>query len=39
LMLARNHGFGSRELGRIRRLIRQHHDRILEAWHEHCGGQ
>ena len=39
LMLARNHGFGSSELGRIRRLIRQHHDRILEAWYEHCGGQ
>lgn len=32
LMLARNHGFGSRELSRIRQLIWQHHGRILEAW-------
>jgi len=37
LGLARTHGFDARELGRIRRLIRVHHAKIMEAWHEHCG--
>ena len=35
--LARSHGFGSRELSVIRRIIAAHHAAILEAWHEHCG--
>ena len=38
LMLARNHGFAAHELTRIRRLIQHHHKRIMEAWHDHCGG-
>ena len=38
LMLARNHGFAAHELTRIRGLIQQHHKRIMEAWHDHCGG-
>jgi len=37
LMLARNHGFAAPELTRIRRIIEQHHQRIMEAWHDHCG--
>ena len=36
-MLARNHGFAAHELTRLRRIIEQHHERIMEAWHEHCG--
>ena len=38
LMLARNHGFAAHELTRIRQIVRQHHEQIMEAWHEHCGG-
>jgi len=38
LMLARNHGFAAHELTRIRQIIRQHHEQIMEAWYEHCGG-
>ena len=37
LSLARNHGFGARELGIIRRLISDHRASILEVWREHCG--
>ena len=37
LILARSHGFSARELNTIRRTIETHRDRILEAWHEHCG--
>jgi hypothetical protein len=37
LGLARNHGFGARELNVIRLLIRTHRQAILEAWREHCG--
>ena len=37
LELVRNHGFDAHELGRIRRLIRLYHSKILEAWHGHCG--
>jgi hypothetical protein len=35
--LARNQGFGARELNLIRRLVLAHHATIVEAWHEHCG--
>lgn len=37
--LAANHGFAPHELTHIRDIILQNHRRILEAWHEHCGGQ
>ena len=39
LMLARNHGFAAHELTRIRQLVADHRDRIMEAWYEHCGGR
>ena len=39
LLLARNHGFAAHELTRIRQIIRQHHERIMEAWYDHCGGR
>ena len=35
--LERNRGFADRELKEIRGLIEKHYDRIIEAWHEHCG--
>jgi hypothetical protein len=35
--LARNHGFSSRELNEVRRLVVEHEEAIIEAWHEHCG--
>ena len=35
--LSFNEGFSPAELNRIRRLIIEHHERILEAWDEHCG--
>lgn len=39
LMLASNHGFSARDLGRIRATIQQHQIRISEAWHEHCSSR
>jgi hypothetical protein len=39
LMVARNHGFAAHELTRIRRIIHEHREAILEAWYEHCGRQ
>ena len=36
--LARNHRFSPKELNRIRRTINGHLIKIMEAWHEHCGG-
>ncbi|MCA1563594.1 MAG: DUF4160 domain-containing protein [Acidobacteria bacterium] len=35
--LAWSHGFSSRELNEIRRLVIEHEQQIIEAWHEHCG--
>lgn len=35
--LAGNDGFASRELNRIRAMILENLQRILEAWDEHCG--
>ncbi len=37
LALSRNQGFTPRELNRIRSIIQDNHDEIIEAWHEHCG--
>jgi hypothetical protein len=28
---------GKRELNQIRRMIQDNVDKIVEAWHEHCG--
>ncbi|MCU0502112.1 MAG: DUF4160 domain-containing protein [Anaerolineae bacterium] len=35
--LSFNEGFSPTELNRIRRLIVEQRQRILEAWDEHCG--
>ena len=37
LVLADNEGFVSRELRVIRDEVAANLERILEAWHEHCG--
>jgi len=37
VVLSTNNGFSPRELNRIRRIILDNLDRILEAWEEHCG--
>jgi hypothetical protein len=34
--LAWNHGFSSRELNEIRRIVVEHEQMIVEAWNEHC---
>ena len=36
--LARNEGFSPRELNRIRALVLEHVDRLVEARDEHCSG-
>ncbi len=35
--LARNFGFSPKELRRIQKLVLQHRDAFLEAWHGHFG--
>ena len=35
--LAKNKGFASKELTKIREKINYNKDRIKEAWDEHCG--
>lgn len=37
LHLAKNGGFGPKELNIVRRLIESNRLAILEAWNEHCG--
>ena len=34
--LAASHGFTSRDLSAVRRIIFEYRYRIVEAWHEHC---
>ena len=36
-IIAESYGFNSRELARILRVIIEHRDLILRAWHEHFG--
>jgi len=35
--LGYNNGFSAKELNRIRKLIVENLQRIVEAWDEHCG--
>ena len=37
IALGENNGFSSRELNRIRRIIQENTEKIIEAWYEHCG--
>ncbi len=34
--LSMNHGFSPHELNRIRAVILEHQENVMEAWHEHC---
>lgn len=36
VVLATNYGFAPHELSRIRSVILETQQRIVEAWHEHC---
>ena len=35
--LSQNYGFSPSELNRRRALVDTHHEKIIEAWYEHCG--
>ena len=35
--VAKSRGFRAREINGIVKLVEEHHDRLLEAWHEHFG--
>jgi hypothetical protein len=35
--LAANYGFNGSELTQIERLVAEHQQTLLEAWHEHLG--
>ncbi len=37
VVLSKNHGFASEELNTIRKIIILNKNKIVEAWHEHCG--
>ena len=37
IVLSKNHGFTSKELNTIREIIYNNRNKIVEAWHEHCG--
>jgi hypothetical protein len=37
VVLSFDEGFPPAELNRIRRLIVEYRQKILEAWNEHCG--
>ena len=36
--LAQNYGLSENDLGRVRKLIREHEDDIRSAWRRHFGG-
>lgn len=35
VQLAANYGFNTSEINEIERLVVEHHDDLIEAWHEH----
>ena len=37
IQLAFNYGFKSHELNEIARMVQEHRQEFLEAWHEHLG--
>jgi hypothetical protein len=37
--LARSAGFAAKEINAISRLVRDHREQLIRAWHEHFGGQ
>ncbi|MBI4825296.1 MAG: DUF4160 domain-containing protein [Nitrospirae bacterium] len=37
VVLTRNQGFAPKELNKIREIIKNKKNKIMEAWYEHCG--
>lgn len=37
IALSKNKRFSPTELNKIRKIIQEHQEQIIEAWHEHCG--
>jgi hypothetical protein len=37
VQLAANYGFNVREVNEVERLVQEHQEFLLEAWHEHFG--
>jgi hypothetical protein len=37
VQVAANYGFNIREINEIERLVQEHREELLEAWHEHFG--
>lgn len=37
VVLTKNNGFAPKELNRIRQIILNNSQKIMEAWYEHCG--
>ncbi len=37
IALSSNNGFSAKELNRIRAIVRDNLEHIVEAWDEHCG--
>jgi hypothetical protein len=37
--LARSVGFAAKDINAISRLVRDHREQLIEAWHGHFGGQ
>jgi len=37
VLLARNHGFGARELRQIERIVQENRQLLLEKWNEYFG--
>ena len=37
VQLCANYGFNGRELNEVRKLVVEHRDRLMEAWHEYFG--
>jgi hypothetical protein len=37
VVLAKNYGFSAKDLNKIRKIIIENVDVIIEAWYEHCG--
>jgi len=37
VVLSKNHGFTSKELNTTRETIYNNRNKMVEAWHEHCG--
>lgn len=37
VVMSKNYGFAANELNKIKRIIEENLQTIIEAWYEHCG--